>query len=72
MPGPPGGTGGRDDEDDAEGNGQRTPNIAPSNKQPKTCGVFTCPFRKRNPLRFNVRSHLSCATRTFPDFTQLK
>ncbi|KAL2259330.1 hypothetical protein VTK26DRAFT_7036 [Humicola hyalothermophila] len=33
---------------------------------------YSCPFRKRNPLRFNVYSHQSCATQAFPDISQLK
>ncbi|KAK3382088.1 hypothetical protein B0T24DRAFT_600456 [Lasiosphaeria ovina] len=33
---------------------------------------LSCPFRKRNPLRFNVRDHQSCAIQPFPDISQLK
>jgi hypothetical protein len=33
---------------------------------------FSCPFRKRNPLRFNVRDFQSCAVQSFPDIPQLK
>jgi hypothetical protein len=33
---------------------------------------LSCPFRKRNPLRFNVRDHGSCALNSFSDFALLK
>jgi hypothetical protein len=33
---------------------------------------FSCPFRKRNPVRFNVRDFQSCAVQSFPDVPQLK
>ncbi|KAH6851352.1 hypothetical protein B0I37DRAFT_373828 [Chaetomium sp. MPI-CAGE-AT-0009] len=33
---------------------------------------FSCPFRKRNPIRFNVRDFQSCAVQSFPDVPQLK
>ncbi len=33
---------------------------------------YSCPYRKRNPIRFNIRDHLSCATQSFPDISQVK
>ncbi|KAK3387908.1 hypothetical protein B0H63DRAFT_448702 [Podospora didyma] len=33
---------------------------------------LSCPFRKRNPVKFNVRDHQSCAVMSFPDISQLK
>lgn len=33
---------------------------------------FACPFRKRNPQRFNVMHHTSCALYPFTDFALLK
>ena len=33
---------------------------------------LSCPFRKRNPLRFNIRDHPTCATTFFPDMYSLK
>ncbi|KAK4209563.1 hypothetical protein QBC37DRAFT_450105, partial [Rhypophila decipiens] len=33
---------------------------------------LSCPFRKRNAVRFNVRDHQSCAIQAFPDISQLK
>ncbi|OHW92391.1 hypothetical protein CSPAE12_09008 [Colletotrichum incanum] len=33
---------------------------------------LSCPFRKRNPHRFNVREHHSCAMTYFPKFAELR
>lgn len=33
---------------------------------------LSCPFRKRNPHRFNVRDHHSCAMTFFPKFAELR
>lgn len=33
---------------------------------------MSCPFRKRNPIRFNVRDYRSCALTSYPDYPQLK
>ncbi|KAI5459662.1 hypothetical protein BGZ63DRAFT_359500 [Mariannaea sp. PMI_226] len=33
---------------------------------------LSCPFRKRNPHRFNVRDHHSCAMTYFPKFAELR
>jgi len=33
---------------------------------------FGCPFRKRNPRRFNIRDHKSCATTGFSTFNHVK
>ncbi|KAK4096593.1 hypothetical protein N658DRAFT_346966 [Parathielavia hyrcaniae] len=33
---------------------------------------FACPFRKRNPVRFNVRDFKNCALQPFPDMSQVK
>ncbi|KAF4624673.1 hypothetical protein G7Y89_g13496 [Cudoniella acicularis] len=41
-------------------------------KRSKVIGNFSCPFRKRNPLRFNVRDHHNCAITKFPDITLVK
>ncbi|KAG8161105.1 hypothetical protein KVR01_009369 [Diaporthe batatas] len=34
--------------------------------------AMSCPYRKRNPMRFNVRSHASCALSDFPSMTHLR
>ncbi|KAK0651070.1 hypothetical protein B0T16DRAFT_453575 [Cercophora newfieldiana] len=44
-------------------------------KRPRTDNEdqrLSCPFRKRNPVKFNVRDHQSCAVQSFPDVSQLK
>ncbi|PSR81543.1 hypothetical protein BD289DRAFT_438915 [Coniella lustricola] len=33
---------------------------------------FPCPFRRRNPVVFNVRDHESCARRPFADISELR
>ncbi|KAK4455411.1 hypothetical protein QBC34DRAFT_67551 [Podospora aff. communis PSN243] len=33
---------------------------------------YICPFRKRNPLRFNIRDHPPCALETYRDMQHLK
>lgn len=33
---------------------------------------YPCPFRRRNPVLFNVRDHEQCAQRPFSDITELK
>lgn len=33
---------------------------------------FSCPFRKRNPNRFNIRDHGTCALHSFEGFATLK
>jgi len=33
---------------------------------------LSCPFRKRNPVKFNVRDCQPCAVQSFPDFSQLR
>lgn len=33
---------------------------------------LSCPFRKRNPVRFNIRDHKDCASSPFPSMTLLK
>jgi len=33
---------------------------------------FGCPYRKRNPTRFNIRSHKLCAMRSYSSLSSLK
>lgn len=49
----------------------RTPTTDPGSTVPRR-SVFACPFRKRNPKRFNIRSHTTCATLPFQTFWLLK
>ncbi|KAM7202600.1 hypothetical protein V8F20_004389 [Naviculisporaceae sp. PSN 640] len=34
--------------------------------------AYSCPFRKRNPVRFNVREYQTCALSSFSDISKLK
>ncbi|KAH9230779.1 hypothetical protein K456DRAFT_467012 [Colletotrichum gloeosporioides 23] len=54
--------GGNSNNNDDEKNGKCSENGSKTRKKGKTNGRYTCPYRKRNPLRFNVRQHPSCAT----------
>ncbi|KAL2022906.1 hypothetical protein VTK56DRAFT_4437 [Thermocarpiscus australiensis] len=64
------GSGGRDH----QGDDQR--DVSPASQAYSSKGSsisnFSCPYRKRNPLRFNVRDHFVCATHSFSDMSQLK
>ncbi|KAK4038911.1 hypothetical protein C8A01DRAFT_47550 [Parachaetomium inaequale] len=56
--------------DGSPGGGKRQ-KVLPTHQQPPDMH-FSCPFRKRNPVRFNVRDFQSCAVQSFPDIPQLK
>jgi hypothetical protein len=59
-----------DDECDDETTKRRE--VGPS-KRPKLDPVrMSCPFRKKNPLRFNVRDHRLCALTVFTDTAELR
>ncbi|GAB1319535.1 C2H2-type domain-containing protein [Madurella fahalii] len=58
---------------DNQGDGER--DISPASQAYSNKGAFSnfsCPYRKRNPLRFNVRDYYVCATHSFADMSQLK
>lgn len=40
--------------------------------QPWNQPSFPCPFRKRNPVRFNVRNHERCAKAPFSSLSELR
>ncbi|KAK4159731.1 hypothetical protein QBC43DRAFT_123629 [Cladorrhinum sp. PSN259] len=61
----------RDDDEDDNGDGDDGYR-QPGGKRQKGEPRLSCPFRKRNPIRFNVREFTSCATQDFPDMPQLK
>lgn len=64
-----GGLGGRDNQGDEDRD------VSPASQAYSTKGGitnFSCPYRKRNPLRFNVRDYYVCATHSFADMSQLK
>ncbi|KAL2177645.1 uncharacterized protein P884DRAFT_223240 [Thermothelomyces heterothallicus CBS 202.75] len=63
------GFGGRDKEEDDERD------VSPASQaysSKANITNFSCPYRKRNPLRFNVRDYYVCATHSFADMSQLK
>ncbi|KAK4239212.1 hypothetical protein C8A03DRAFT_14378 [Achaetomium macrosporum] len=66
--GPGGGAGG-----DSPGGGKRL-KVSPQDPPDEQLDSvrYSCPFRKRNPVRFNVRDFQSCAVQSFPDIPQLK
>ena len=69
----PGGPGGGDDHPGDEGRGgTRGPKKARMAKGDGPATKFSCPFRKRNPLRFNIREQPACATQFFADMYSLK
>ncbi|KAG9256855.1 uncharacterized protein F5Z01DRAFT_649228 [Emericellopsis atlantica] len=63
---------GTDDLSEGEGYGLlpvKKPKPNPPEEEPLR---LSCPFRKRNPNRFNVRDHHSCAMTYFPKFAELR
>ncbi|KAK3321318.1 hypothetical protein B0T19DRAFT_403871 [Cercophora scortea] len=66
-----GADGGDDPGDRAPGGGKRQKTAAPTPPAPDD-QKLSCPFRKRNPVKFNVRDFQSCAVQCFPDISQLK
>lgn len=56
--------------DGSPGGGKRQKFSA--NAQPTANVHFSCPFRKRNPVKFNIREWPPCAMQSFPDFSLLK
>ncbi|KAH6880758.1 hypothetical protein B0T10DRAFT_495194 [Thelonectria olida] len=68
---------GKRDEDgdefsDGEGSGYLPTKRARPNPREDENLRLSCPFRKRNPHRFNVRDHHSCAMTYFPKFAELR
>ncbi|ROW08460.1 hypothetical protein VMCG_03184 [Cytospora schulzeri] len=45
---------------------RRKPNVLDGSQ------AYPCPFRRRNPVMFNVRDHEHCARRPFPNIPELK
>jgi hypothetical protein len=68
---------GRDDEEedptDPSESQEREPHRTRGpNKRQRDPQHFSCPYRKRNPLRFSVSNFETCAIRSFEDMTTLK
>lgn len=66
------GSGSGNDEAEGDGGGGSANGSSPRKKRSKNVGGLSCPFRKRNPLRFNVRSHDNCSLQGYRDITLLK
>jgi hypothetical protein len=60
-----------DDYSDGEGVGSFAKRARPNPREEENLRL-SCPFRKRNPHRFNVRDHHSCAMTYFPKFAELR
>ncbi|KAF6795415.1 Ankyrin-like protein [Colletotrichum sojae] len=58
--------------DGNQGDECRSETKARAQKKIKSLGRFSCPYRKRNPLRFNVRDHESCALVAFDSISLVK
>lgn len=66
---------GGEDSDSHDGSGRRNINgqngSTHGTKRSKTTKL-SCPFRKRNPVRYNIRKHFICATSSFQNFSLVK
>lgn len=54
------------------GGGGKKPKTEPGQPSQQEDQNLSCPFRKRNPVKFNVRDYQSCAVQSFPDISLLK
>ncbi|KAF5024370.1 hypothetical protein F66182_3557 [Fusarium sp. NRRL 66182] len=61
-----------DEFSDGEGSGYLSTKRARPNPKEDENLRLSCPFRKRNPHRFNVRDHYSCAMTFFSRFSELR
>jgi hypothetical protein len=62
------------DEEDEEDDARRVGSIGTAAKKARTEPPIrmSCPYRKKNPLRFNVRDHRLCATTAFTEMAELR
>ena len=68
-----GGRGDGDDQhDDQSGGDGSSPARSKKIRVEPPDNRYPCPYRKRNPLKFNVRDYNTCATASYSDFTNLK
>ncbi|OTB16221.1 hypothetical protein K445DRAFT_300163 [Daldinia sp. EC12] len=51
---------------------QNSLSVKGKNKKFRIQEGFSCPYRKRNPIRFNIHDHEKCANRSFSSMTELK
>lgn len=52
--------------------GFREPALRKKAKLQDSLSGYPCPYRRRNPVLFNIRDHEHCARRNFADMTELK
>ncbi|KAI1115952.1 hypothetical protein F5Y14DRAFT_408741 [Nemania sp. NC0429] len=65
----------RPNHDTAEPDGLSGPSARTKGRRPKKPrieGGLSCPYRKRNPRRFNVRDHAACANKAYATISELK
>lgn len=60
------------DGDDSNGNGRGNKKLRSSVEPPASASKYSCPFRRRNPVKFNVRDYQSCAVQPLSDISQVK
>lgn len=65
---------GQDDDEGADSDEEGLRDAGPVQRHVKEIksGRLSCPFRKKNSLRFNVRDHNQCATQCYADIFLLK
>ncbi|KAK4450404.1 hypothetical protein QBC34DRAFT_402671 [Podospora aff. communis PSN243] len=61
-----------EEESDGEGGAEAGGQTEPGNRKKPKLDQYPCPFRKRNPLRFNCREWEYCAKAPFKSMTDLK
>ena len=59
-------------DDDEEGGGASIGTTSPGTRKKSKVQQYPCPYRKRNPLRFNIREYEYCAKAPFKTFSDLK
>ncbi len=60
------------DDDDGDWDGRQGFPTSIKKVKMESSAPLSCPYRKRNPLRFNIRDHASCATQPYKDISDLK
>jgi hypothetical protein len=61
-----------EEESEGEGGAEAGVQTEPGNRKKPKLDQYPCPFRKRNPLRFNCREWEYCAKAPFKSMTDLK
>ncbi|KUI67814.1 hypothetical protein VM1G_02963 [Cytospora mali] len=61
-----------DDDDDDEADDDQGDPVRTKKRKTGKCEDLSCPFRRRNPVRFNVREYRQCAFTSFQNLALLK